>query len=187
MLRSRCVHDGGEISAVVSVPRTPASGTSAPAPADTTRAVQLARPLVALLSVVGVLLIASGVASLLGRILARDEDGLGGSEGVLVVLGTAAVLATPTGMWFRWVFRHVWGNSLRAVALARRMGTALAPAAIAYVLVEWLATSAELAFAETPTLQTGLLTSLVALGVAALAAWIADRWIGRGVQVTAAA
>ena len=177
------VHDDDdESSAVVSVPRQAASVSAGPAPAETKRAAQLARPLVALLSVVGVLLIASGVASLIGRILASDEDGLGGSEGMLVVLGTLAVLATPTGMWFRWIFRHVWGNSLRAVGLARRMGTALAAASIGYVLVEWIATTAELAFAEAPTLVGRLTTSFVALGVAALAAWAADRWMGRGVQ-----
>ncbi|MBL8942719.1 MAG: protein kinase [Myxococcales bacterium] len=173
------LHDDGEVSAVVSVPIT-GSQSGAPAPTDGTRAAQLARPLVAVLSVVAVLMIASGVAGLLGRLLARDEDGLGGSEGMLVVLGTAAVLATPAGMWFRWVRRSVWGNSLRAVGLARRMGTTMAAGAIAYLLVELVATSVELAVAEAPTLQTGLGVSLVAVALAIAVGWGADRWIARG-------
>jgi serine/threonine-protein kinase len=181
------VSDDDEISAVVAVPRQAASVSAGPAPAEATRSAQLARPLVVLLSLVGVLLIASGVASLIGLILARDEDGLGGSEGMLVLLGTLAVLATPAGMWFRWIFRHVWGNSLRAVGLARRMGTAMAAATIGYVLVEWSARAAELALSEAPTLTGGLMTSFTAVGVAALAAWAADRWIGRGVQAPAQA
>ncbi len=177
------LHDSGESVAVTNA-GTSVSTSAAVGTTDKTRAAQLARPLVAALSVVAALMITTAIAALLGRVLANDEDGLGGSEGMLAVLGTAAVLATPAGMWFRWIARHVWGNSLRAVGLARRMGTTMAAATIAYVLVDLLATSVELALAEAPTLRTGLTTSVVALLLAALAGWAADRWIVRGPQLS---
>jgi hypothetical protein len=91
------------------------------------------------------------------------------------VLGTAGVLATPVGLWIRWLRPTVWGNSMRAVALSRRMTAMFAGATIAYAGVASLAASMDLLFADEPTATLGATAAVAALLAAAIAALVVGR------------
>jgi hypothetical protein len=166
-------------------------GAAAPAPADgpptveglhpltvdanaeAGRVVQRARPTIVVATILGFLLAVGLVADLAARLIAEgsEEGALTGSEGVLVVLGVVATLATPLGLWIRHVALRVWRNSLRAVALARRSTTTVASAASAYACVVLLGRMLDLGLSDDPHTSSGLvaagLASLAALGGAA--------------------
>jgi hypothetical protein len=142
------------------------------ATAEAGRVVQRARPTIVLTTILGLLLVVGIVSDLAARLIARvsEEGTITGSEGVLVVLGVLATLATPTGLWVRMVITRVWRNSLRAVALARRSTTTVAAAASAYACVVLLARVLDLGLSEQPGAATGLWVAIVASVSAAGAA-----------------
>ncbi|MBK8237767.1 MAG: serine/threonine protein kinase [Deltaproteobacteria bacterium] len=150
------------------------AGSDAAAPSA--REVQRARPMVVLLSFATVVLVVGALATAAARtIVASRGEALGGSEGTLLVLALIGVLATPVALWIRWLRRTVWGNSMRAVALARRMTAMLAGATIAWSAVAALASSFDLLLAEAPTATVGAGAAIASL----VAAAITTAWIGR--------
>jgi serine/threonine protein kinase len=137
------------------------------------RVVQRARPTIVMMSILGLLLVVGIVSDLAARLIAytSEEKTLTANEGVLVVLGVVATLATPTGLWVRHLTR-VWRNSLRAVALARRSTTMVAAAASAYACVLLIARVLDLALSDDPRTSSGLLAAIVASSAAVVAAGI---------------
>jgi hypothetical protein len=112
------------------------------------------------------------VSDLAARLIeyTSEEATLTATEGVLVVLGVVATLATPLGLWIRMLVRRVWRNSLRAVALARRATTTVAAAASTYALVMLLGRVLDLGLSEDPRSSSGLLAAILASVAAALGA-----------------
>ncbi|MBX7083116.1 MAG: serine/threonine protein kinase [Nannocystaceae bacterium] len=167
-----------EVTGVVAAPALPSSSAHAIAEVhhESTRAVARARPLLVLLTVVAALVVVGSLSVAAARVLvaARGEP-LAGSEGMLLVLATAGVLATPVGLWVRWLRRGVWGNSMRAIAVARRLGAALAAATIAYAAIASLVASVDLLFSEAPTASLGASAALAGLVAALVAAVVVDR------------
>ncbi|MFO0635003.1 MAG: serine/threonine-protein kinase [Nannocystaceae bacterium] len=167
-----------EATGVVAAPVLPSSSSHAVAEVhhDSARAVARARPLLVVLTAVAVLVVVGSIAAAAARVLAASRgEPLGGSEGMLIVLGTAGVLATPVGLWVRWLRRGVWGNSMRAIALARRLGTMLAAATIAYAAIASLVASVDLLASEAPTATMGATAAVVGLVAALVAAVVVDR------------
>jgi serine/threonine-protein kinase len=136
------------------------------------RVVQRARPTILVTTVLGFLLVVGIVSDLAARLIAytSEEGTLTANEGVLVVLGVVATLATPTGLWVRMLVTRVWRNSLRAVALARRSTTTVAAAASAYACVLLLGRVLDLGLADEPRTSSGLLAAIVASVAAAVGA-----------------
>ncbi len=176
---------GGEMALLPATSPTVAVLAAAPTTAadagDTARAVQRARPTVVALSVVAFVLLVGMLVDLGARIVAATSDGssVGGSEGLLLVLGTCGALATPLYMWIRYVARSVWGNSRRALTLARRMGAVLANVVLAYLLVVLGTNTAELALSDTPTLMVGLVTAALGCFAATVAGLVTARATAR--------
>jgi tRNA A-37 threonylcarbamoyl transferase component Bud32 len=167
----------------------PSAAAASLAVAETSLAVRgqvsRARPTLAAMTGVGVVLAVGVVADLLGRLIAyRAEDGLpSGTEGTLVVIGVLAAIGTPTGLWIRFLRRRVWNNSMRAVALARRVTTTVATAASTYAGVLVVARLLDLGISATPRASPGLLAAIVATAAAALGvvlAIVATRPVRRG-------
>jgi serine/threonine protein kinase len=162
-------------------PSLPVASVSHAAPAeptgDTARAVQRARPAIVLYTGLAIVLGVGAVVSLAARLLANaaEAGALDGSEGPLLVLGTAAAVGTPAGLWIRWVARKVWGNSLRALALSRRMGAVLGAAAVAYVGVELASTTLALLLGDPEALIARLPTQALALAAATVVGGLAGR------------
>jgi hypothetical protein len=113
---------------------------------------------------------------LAARLLAaRSEHGLDGSEGPLIVLGTLGAIVTPFVLWIRWVARTVWGNSFRAVALARRLIAVIGSAAVAYVGVGLLSIVLALGLGDPDALAIRLPTEALALAAATIVGLLAAR------------
>jgi serine/threonine protein kinase len=159
--------------AAASLPATIASTSLSAAEASLAAKSQVtrARPTLAAMTAVGVLLAVGIIADLLARIIAyRAEDGLpSGTEGALVVVGVLAAIGTPTGLWIRFLRRRVWNNSMRAVALARRVTTTVVAAASTYAGVLVLARLLDLGLSSSPSASAGLLAAMVATDASAIA------------------
>jgi len=88
-----------------------------------TRDARLARPTIAVLSIVAYLWVLAGVVDALSGIV-RLVRGSGGNvtrpEAVLITMGSLAATLTPLILWIRQLARG-WGNSVRAVQLADGM------------------------------------------------------------------
>ena len=81
---------------------------------------------------------AAGLLAMGGAARTAGVDlGMGGW--IVVGLGMVSALAAPTFLAVRHVRRHVWGNTLRAVALARSLRTPLIIGAAAYGLTSLVA------------------------------------------------
>jgi serine/threonine-protein kinase len=171
----------GEVRPVVAGVPAPADGPSTiegvnplaiDANAEAGRVVQRARPTIVLTTILGFLLVVGVVSDLAARLIAytSDEKELAGHEGVLVVLGVVATLATPLGLWIRTLVTRVWRNSLRAVALARRSTTTVAAAASAYACVILGGRVLDLGLSDDPRTSSGLLAAIVASSAAVLGA-----------------
>jgi hypothetical protein len=111
------------------------------------------------------------ISDLLARVVgATSEEGvLSSTEGMLAVAGVVAALATPAGLWLRYLLTRVWRNSLRAVTLARRSVTTIAAGASAYAFVLLAARLFDLIATDSPDRAPGLLP----IALACVAAWIA--------------
>jgi serine/threonine protein kinase len=172
---------------IVDQVRSPGSGASAPADgpptseglnplaleatAEAGRVVQRARPTIVATTLLGFLLVVGVVSDLAARLIAytSEEGTLIATEGVLVVLGVVATLATPLGLWIRMLVTRVWRNSLRAVALARRSTATVTAAASAYAIVMLGGRVLDLGLSDDPRTSSGLLAAIVA-SVAAVGA-----------------
>jgi hypothetical protein len=134
-------------------------------------AVQRARPTLAIMSALGFVLAVGTISDLLARVVgATSEEGvLSSTEGMLAVAGVVAALATPAGLWLRYLLTRVWRNSLRAVTLARRSVTTIAAGASAYAFVLLAARLFDLIATDSPDRAPGLLP----IALACVAAWIA--------------
>ncbi|HWB78430.1 MAG TPA: serine/threonine-protein kinase, partial [Nannocystaceae bacterium] len=161
------------------MPAKSSSSSSAVEPssgAETARAVQRARPAIVLYTLLALVLFSGAIISLAARLLAaRSEHGLDGSEGPLIVLGTLGAIVTPFVLWIRWVARTVWGNSFRAVALARRLDAVIGSAAIAYVGVGLLSIVLALGLGDPDALAIRLPTEALSLGAATIVGLLAAR------------
>jgi len=171
----------GEVKPVVAGAPAPVEGPSTveglsplalEANAEAGRVVQRARPTIVLTTILGFLLVVGLVSDLAARLIAytSGEGGVTGSEGVLVVLGVVATLATPLGLWIRMLVTRVWRNSMRAVALARRSTTTVAAAASAYASVVLLGRVLDLGLSDDPHTSSGLLAAIVASSAAVIGA-----------------
>jgi serine/threonine-protein kinase len=86
----------------------------------------MARPLILLLSALGLLGAAGGLISLVTAVVrlsrgGRATDNLTDSEAVLLTLGIGFTLITPTVLAPRHVRRSIWDNSMKAVGLAEKL------------------------------------------------------------------
>ncbi|EYF04654.1 serine/threonine protein kinase [Chondromyces apiculatus DSM 436] len=113
-----------------------------------TQEVTMARPLIVLLSVLGLFGVASGVITMVTAIvrLARGgkaTDNLTSFEAVLLTLGIAFTLITPTILGVRYVSRSVWDNSMKSVALAERLRAPVMVALCGYGFASLLVRSVE--------------------------------------------
>lgn len=143
-----------------------------------TREARSARPMLVTLSLLAYLWLAGGTVGLVAdivRLVRGTGSTLSVTEAILVALGTVIATATPGVLWARHVAHRIWSNSVRSVALARRLRRALATSVAAYgfgALVVHLIESV----VERSTLRTGdalsnLVLFAVALGVATVA-WL---------------
>jgi len=161
--------------------RSPVAAASSATPmevgGDTARAVQRARPAIVLYTLLALLLFSGAIVSMAARLVARTAEAgtLDGSEGPLIVLGTLGAIVTPLVLWIRWVARTVWGNSLKAVALARRLIAVVGSASVAYVGVGLFSIMLALVLGDPDALAIRLPTEALALGAATLVGLIAAR------------
>ncbi len=91
-----------------------------------TREANWARPMIGLLTGVAYVWTAALLVSAFATLIraAKTTGANSTSETLLVIIGVAAILATPLIFWIRHVSRSVWSNSVRAVetaALLRRV------------------------------------------------------------------
>jgi serine/threonine-protein kinase len=87
------------------------------------RTVALARPLIIVLGVLGVLWAGGSLVMAITGVLRAikgtgPRDNLEAGEAILLVLGVTFTLLTPIMIAVRWLARTVWGNSVKAVELA---------------------------------------------------------------------
>jgi serine/threonine-protein kinase len=98
-----------------------------------TREAKGARPtLVIGTAVLALTLLAAGTDAIAGLVmLASAERGLREVEALLIAIGLAATGLTPLVLWVRWIWRKVWGSTMRAVTVAAmlRAGTLVGLAA----------------------------------------------------------
>ncbi|MCX4242675.1 serine/threonine-protein kinase [Paraliomyxa miuraensis] len=169
----------GQAGPVTAGKPAPAEGSSASpgalpldANAEAGRVVQRARPTIVATTALGLLLMVGIVSDLVARLIvtSSEQGRLTANEGVLVVLGVIATLATPLGLWIRMLVTRVWHNSLRAVALARRSTVTVAAAASAYACVMLLGRVLDLGLSEEPHSSSGLLAAILASVAAGIAA-----------------
>jgi serine/threonine-protein kinase len=89
------------------------------------REVAMARPIILLLTGLGVFFVMSGLIGAITAAVRIMRGGvaanLTGSEAVLLVLGIVFTLLTPILLGVRYVSREVWGNSMKALTLADRV------------------------------------------------------------------
>jgi tRNA A-37 threonylcarbamoyl transferase component Bud32 len=104
--------------------------------ADLGRAVPSARPTIIAMTMLGLLLAVAVVVDVLAWLTMAFMDAtMNETEGTFLVVGVIGTLAAPFILWIRFVWRRVWRNSLRAVALARRLSVTFAAATSTYALV----------------------------------------------------
>ncbi|HMI84513.1 MAG TPA: serine/threonine-protein kinase [Polyangiaceae bacterium] len=87
-----------------------------------TRDARMARPMIALLTVVAYFWVLAGVVDALGGIvrLSRGSGNVTKPEAVLITIGSLAATLTPLILWVRMLARG-WNNSVRALQLAEGM------------------------------------------------------------------
>ncbi|HVY49351.1 MAG TPA: serine/threonine-protein kinase [Minicystis sp.] len=89
------------------------------------REVSMARPMILLLTSVGVFWVMAGLIGTITAVVRMLRGGvaanLTGSEAWLLVLGIMFTLLTPILLGVRYVSREVWGNSMKSVDLAERL------------------------------------------------------------------
>jgi len=88
-----------------------------------TRDARLARPMIALLTVVAYFWVLAGLVDALSAIVRLSRGGMGNitrSEAVLITIGSLAATLTPLILWIRMLARG-WNNSVRALQLADGM------------------------------------------------------------------
>ncbi|HET6585349.1 MAG TPA: hypothetical protein VFG69_17945, partial [Nannocystaceae bacterium] len=100
------------------------------------RAVPSARPTIIAMTMLGLALAVAVVVDVLAWLTMAFMDAtMNETEGTFLVVGVMGTLAAPFILWIRFVWRRVWRNSLRAVALARRLSVTFAAATSTYALV----------------------------------------------------
>jgi serine/threonine-protein kinase len=113
-----------------------ATGSNPGAVAPAIGVTHRARPKLIALTFVAWVVIVGAIVDLLGQLLGRMwGEAMGKSEGLLVLLGTIAALATPTYLWIRFLGARIWGNSTRCIQVSDKLGLALGSAAVAWVIV----------------------------------------------------
>ncbi len=100
-----------------------------------TREARWARPKIALLTLAlagfAALVLADALLSLV--LWAKPAgSAISSTEGLLVVIVVAVLVLVPLGFWVRHLARSVWGNSVRAVAVATTLAWATSMALVAY-------------------------------------------------------
>jgi serine/threonine-protein kinase len=87
-----------------------------------TRDARMARPMIALLTVVAYFWVLAGLVDALAGIvrMSRGAGTVTKSEAVLIVIGSLAATLTPLILWVRMLARG-WNNSVRALQLAEGM------------------------------------------------------------------
>jgi serine/threonine protein kinase len=143
-----------------------------------TREARSARPMLVTLSLLAYVWLVGGTIGIVAdvvRLVRGTGSTLSATEAILVATGTVVATATPGVLWVRHVARRIWSNSVRAVALARRLRRALFASVAAYGFGA-LAVHLTEGVVERASLGTsGALSNLVlfgiALGVAAVA-WL---------------
>jgi serine/threonine-protein kinase len=101
------------------------------------REVAMARPLILLLSAIGLFWVVGSLVTMIGaflRIARGPGQNLTGSESVLLTAGILFTLITPLILGARYVRRSVWNNSVKAVDLADRLKIPVTVGLIAYGL-----------------------------------------------------
>ncbi|WP_169796582.1 serine/threonine-protein kinase [Chondromyces crocatus] len=99
--------------------------------------VSMARPLIVLLSVLGLFAIAGGLINLATAIVrlvrgGKATDNLTSFEAVILTLGIGFTLISPTILAARHVLRSVWNNSMKSVTLAEKLRTPVMVALCGY-------------------------------------------------------
>ena len=139
--------DPGEPTGAAPIPLVNTTGGPGSSLAERARTIRMARPLGALLATLG-LVWAGGTAvtAFAGMIrLARGAGpnaNLTGTEAALLVLGVGFAFATPAALGVRYVVKHVWPHSGRALEVATRLRrpvmVGLAAYGLAALLVRFL-------------------------------------------------
>jgi len=91
-----------------------------------TREVRMARPMIVLMSLLGIFWLGGSLVGTVGAIVRMTKDGglnanLATREALLVVAGLAVAMLAPMILAARYVNKVVWGNSVKAVALSAQL------------------------------------------------------------------
>ena len=100
------------------------------------RETRLARPTLLTLSLVFWLWLTATLAELLAALIraAAGRPQLTAAEGVLTLVGAAALMLTPAVLWIRHLRHGIWQSSPRALELAWRLRRAALVGGVSYVL-----------------------------------------------------
>jgi len=143
------------------------------------REMQLARPTLVTLSLVFWLWLTATLAELLAALIraAAGRPQLTAAEGVLTLVGAAALMLTPAVLWIRHLRHGVWQSSPRALELASRLRRAALVAGVSYVLASLAVRLFVLLYEPAPELAWegwSVFFALVLFGASA-AGWLAAK------------
>jgi serine/threonine-protein kinase len=102
-----------------------------------TREVSMARPLILLLSALGLVWVVGSLVTMVGailRLMRGEGQNLTGSESVLLIAGILFALLTPLWLAVRHLRRVIWDNSVKAMTLAERLKAPVVVGFVAYGL-----------------------------------------------------
>ena len=105
-----------------------------------------ARPELAAMSAVGLLLVVGGMAETLTAVFTATS--MPGAAGSLAVLASIAALATPAWLYARFLKQRVWPNSPQALTWSRNVGMTVSVGACAYAATYLLGRVFDLALGE---------------------------------------
>jgi serine/threonine protein kinase len=91
-----------------------------------TREVRMARPMIVLMSLLGIFWLGGSLVGTVGAIVRMTKDGglnanLATMEALLLVAGLGLAMLTPAILAARYVSKVVWGNSVKAVGFSERL------------------------------------------------------------------
>jgi serine/threonine-protein kinase len=143
------------------------------------RETRLARPTLLSLSLVFWLWLTATLAELLAALIraAAGRAQLTAAEGVLTLVGAAALMLTPAVLWIRYVRHGIWQSSPRALELASRLRRAALVAGVSYVVASLLVRLIVLLYEPAPELAWEGWTVFFALVLfgASAAGWLAAK------------
>jgi serine/threonine-protein kinase len=105
-----------------------------------------ARPELAAMSAVGLVLVVGGLAETLTAVFTATS--MPGAAGSLAVIASVAALATPAWLYARFLKQRVWPNSPQALAWSRNVGLTVSVGACAYAATYLLGRVFDLALGE---------------------------------------